>query len=91
MLCDHQLVSSPRHPRHDTRHDTRLFEVREAFKCTVLLGFSAHISAYIAKKTPRRPGVSRGGLPALPAEGLRACASPVAVPATDAGPLVNAG
>ena len=45
------------------RHDTRLFEVREAVKRTLSLGFRAYISAYIAKKKP----------------------------ATDAGPLVNAG
>ena len=28
------------------RHDTRLFEVREAFRRTLLLGFRAYISAY---------------------------------------------
>ena len=31
------------------RHDTHLFEVREAFKRTLLVRFRAYISAYIAK------------------------------------------
>ena len=36
-----------------TRHpDTRLFEVREAFKQCLLLGFLAHIRAYIAFFSP---------------------------------------
>ena len=42
------------------RHNTRLFEVREAFKRTSLLGFCAYIiSAYIVKKTP--PAALPGG------------------------------
>ena len=57
------------------RHDTRVFEVREAFKRTLLLGFGAYISAYIAKK------IASGGLPGGPCGGLNA---------TDAGPLINA-
>ena len=36
------LQDIPRHP------DTRLFEVREAFKRSLLLGFQAHIRAYFA-------------------------------------------
>ena len=32
------------------RHDTRLFEVREAFKHTLLLVLRAYICAYIANK-----------------------------------------
>ena len=35
------------------RHDTRLFEVREAFKRSLLLGVRAYISADIAKKSTR--------------------------------------
>ena len=72
------------------RHDTRLFEVREAFKRTLLFGFCAYIRAYIAKKN------ASGDPPGGPSGGLahRTCAaglgSPVAVPATDAGPLINA-
>ena len=47
------------------RHDTRLFEVREAFKRTLLLVF-AHILEHISqKKTPPAtlPGGPPGGLP----------------------------
>ena len=73
------------------RHDTRLFEVRETFKRTLLLGFRACISAYIAKKKSGLRGPLRGAC-ATPAAGVRATRleSPVAVPATDAGPLINA-
>ena len=48
-------------------HDTRLVEVREAFKRTLLLGFRAYIprsSAYIAKK------IASGGPPGGPSGGL---------------------
>ena len=61
------------------RHDTRLFEVREAFKRTLLLDFRA----YIANKSP--PAVLPGAPPRA-----TSLASPVALPATDAGPLINA-
>ena len=74
------------------RHDTRIFEVREAFKRTSFPGFRADISAHISKKTP--PASLPGGPPRAPAGGLRACGaqtlltSPVAVPATNAGALI---
>ena len=42
MIGSFLLQDIPRHP------DTRLFEVREAFKRSLLLGFQAHIPAYIA-------------------------------------------
>ena len=60
------------------RHDTRLFEVREAFKRTLLLGFRAYICSHIAKKSP--PAVLPG-----PLRGARGgcCGG-------DAGPLINA-
>ena len=54
------------------RHGTCLVEVREAFKRTLVLGFRAYVSAYIATTTKRLATL---------------LASPVAVPATDAGPL----
>ena len=46
------LQDIPRHP------DTRLFEVREAFKRSLLLDFQAHIRAYIAIFSP--PAALRG-------------------------------
>ena len=76
MISSFLLQDTPRHP------DTRLFQVREAFKWSSLLGFQAHIRAYIAI-------FSRA-----PAGGLRRratrLASPVAPRATDANPLINA-
>ena len=42
VISSFLLQDIPRHP------DTRLFEVREAFKRSLLLGFQAHICAYIA-------------------------------------------
>ena len=72
------------------RHDTHLFEVREAFKRTLLLGFRAYSSAYYIAKNL----VSGGS----PGGGLRGACAPAArntpcvayyVPATDAGPLIN--
>ena len=58
------LQDIPRHP------DTRLFEVREAFKRSLLLGFQAPIRAYIAIFHLRRPsggppGGSSGGPPVV--------------------------
>ena len=68
------------------RHDARLFEVREAFKRALLLGFRACISACIAKEK-KPPAASRGALRG-PLRGVAPrLASPVAVPATDAEPL----
>ena len=49
------LQDIPRHP------DIRLFEVREAFKRSLLRGFQAHIRAYIAFFSP--PGGPPGALP----------------------------
>ena len=46
------LQDIPRHP------DIRLFEVREAFKRSLLRGFQAHIRAYIAFFSP--PAALRG-------------------------------
>ena len=39
------------------KHDARLFEVREGYKRTLLLGYRAYISAYTAKK------IASGGPP----------------------------
>ena len=61
-------------------------EVREAFKRTLLPGFRAYIIEYIAKKS--HPGALPGDL--RPCGELARLASPVAVLATDAGPLINA-
>ena len=58
MIISFLLQDIPRHP------DTRLFEVREAFKRGLLLDFQAHVRVYIAIFSPpaalRAP--SRGGL-----------------------------
>ena len=51
VISSFLLQDIPRHP------DTRLFEVREAFKRGLLLGFQAHIRAYIALFSP--PGALR--------------------------------
>ena len=60
------LQDIPRHP------DTRLFEVREAFKRSSLLGFQVYIGAYIAMVYPVvAPGALTGGT----AGGLLACAA----------------
>ena len=56
------------------RHDTRLFEVREAFKRTLWLGFRAYISERVANKSP--PATLPGGLPgggSAPPHGPQAC------------------
>ena len=42
MISSFLLQDIPRHP------ETRLLEVREAFKRILLLGFQAHTRAYIA-------------------------------------------
>ena len=83
------LLDIPRHP------DTRLFEVREAFKRSLLLGFQARIRAYIAGVSP--PAALRGpsGGPCGGLRGLRrvtraAGVLRVALRATDAEPLINA-
>ena len=68
------LQDIPRHP------DTRLFEVRRAFKRRLLLGFQAHIRAYIAFFSP--PAALRGP--------LRGASAPLRLRATDAEPLINA-
>ena len=72
-------------PRHD-----RLFEVREALKRALLPSFHAYISAYIANKSASGGplGGPCGGLARL--RRTTRLTSPVAVTATDAGPLVNA-
>ena len=73
------------------RHDPRLFEVRDEFKRTLLLGFRAYSSANFAKKSP--PAALPLGPSGPRAGGLRRAtrlASPVAVPATDAGRPMNA-
>ena len=49
------LKDMPRHP------DTRLSEVREAFKRSLLPGFQAHIRAYIAIFSLRGPSGPPGG------------------------------
>ena len=72
MISSFLLQDIPTHP------DTRLFEVREAFKRSLLLGFQVHIRAYIAIFSPPAAGV------------LRCLASPVALSATDAETLINA-
>ena len=80
MISSFLLQGIPRHT------DTRLFEVREAFK-RCYFGFQAHIRAYIAYFSP----------PALRGPLRRACApaaatrlaSPVALRATDET-LINA-
>ena len=79
----------PRHP------DAHLFEVREAFKRTLLPSFGAYMSAYIAKK--KSTPAALPGDPPGPLRGATCCrrvatrvASQVAVPETDAGPLINA-
>ena len=46
MISSFLLQDIPRHP------DTRLFEVRGAFKRSLLLDFQAHIRAYIATFPP---------------------------------------
>ena len=53
MISSFLLQDIPRHP------DTCLFEVREAFKRNLFLGFEAHIRAYIAIFSPPAPS---GGL-----------------------------
>ena len=76
------------------KHDTHLFEVREAFKRFLLPGFRAYISAYIAKKKRfRRPSRPPGTPAGACAPVAGACApvagacAPVAVPDA-AGPLI---
>ena len=84
-------------PQDIRRHpDTRLFEVREAFKRSLLLEFEAHIRAYIAffrlrGPTGGAPGPLPGGPPAAPSGGLRATrhALPVELRVTDAEPQIN--
>ena len=68
MISSFLLQDILRHP------DTRLFEVREAFERSLLLGLQAHIRAYIAIFSP--PAALRG-----PSGGpLRgACAPPARV------------
>ena len=65
-------------------HDTRLVEVREAFKRTLLLGFRGKIRAYIEKKSP----------PAALPGALRGACAPAAARNTPCvaccGPLINA-
>ena len=46
MIISFLLQDIPRHP------DTRLFEVREAFKRGLLLDFQAHVRVYIAIFSP---------------------------------------
>ena len=76
--------------------NTRLFEVREAFKRSLLLDFQARIRAYNAIFSPpadlREPsGGPPGGTSAPPCGGLATRpAFPVALRATDAEPLINA-
>ena len=89
MISSFLLQDIPRHP------DTRLFEVREAFKRSLLLGFQARIRAYIAGVSP--PAALRGpsGGPCGGLRGLRrvtraAGVLRVALRATDAEPLINA-
>ena len=47
------------------RHDARFFEVREAFKRTLMLRFRAYISEYIAKKKKASGGPPGGAQHAL--------------------------
>ena len=75
VISSFLLQDMPRHP------DTRLFEVREAFKRSLLLGFQAHIRAYSAFFSP--PAVHRG------ASRTTRLAWPVALRATDAEPPIN--
>ena len=44
------------------RRDTRVFEVREAFKRTLLVGFRAYISAYITTTKNAPPATDAGPL-----------------------------
>ena len=56
MISSFLLQDIPRHP------DTRLFEVRGAFKRSLLLDFQAHIRAYIAlRSTDTEPGTYYSG------------------------------
>ena len=68
MISSFLLQDNLRHP------DTRLFEVREAFKRSLLSDFQAHIRAYTAFFSPpaARGGLSRGTL----GGGLRARKTP---------------
>ena len=72
MISSFLLQEIPRRP------DTRLSEVREAFIRSLLLGFQAHIRAYMAFFSP--PAALRPP-PGRKRVGLRA---------TDAEPLINA-
>ena len=78
MINSFLLQDIPRHP------DTCLFEVREAFKRSLLLGFQAHIRAYIAFFSR---GALRGPLRGACAPNTRR--RRVALRATDAEPLIN--
>ena len=58
QLAISEVITGLPRPYHN---NTRLFEVREAFQRTLLLGFRGHISAYMANKTP--PAALPGGAP----------------------------
>ena len=83
MISSFLLQDIPRHP------DTRLFEVREACKRSLLLGFQAHIRACIALFSP--PAALRGPLrgACAPAARIKSCVA-CALRATGAETLITA-